>query len=296
MKIGSFDVGCKNMAYCIIDINDENVNDFSIVKWDVFSIATDNIICDCNNKKKKCTSKALYTFNISEKNYCDKHKKEEEIIFNNSIEYDNKKEYKCEHLINDVNKCNKLATKKYDKIKYCDTHIKKYVYFTKLNQKSSGGEDLFILGVNLITKLNEINEFLFVDKVIIENQPSNLNPRMKSISNMLFSYFTNMYVNKINNKCLLNHVLFIHASNKLLNKKLSVLLNDDEENKEEVLEGGEIKTDKEKYNKRKKDGIFFTKKILNSIDDEVNLIKLLEHKKKDDLCDCFLQAYYYINK
>jgi len=41
MKILSFDVGIKNLAYCILSVED---NDFKILEWDVLNII--------DNKKK----------------------------------------------------------------------------------------------------------------------------------------------------------------------------------------------------------------------------------------------------
>ena len=40
--------------------------------------------------------------------------------------------------------------------------------------------------------------------------------------------------------------------------------------------------------------IDYTKFLLN--DDKENVNKLVSYKKKDDLCDAFLQGYYYLYK
>ena len=46
MKIISFDVGMKNLAYCLFNIN--NKEEYSILKWDVINICDENEKCYCN--------------------------------------------------------------------------------------------------------------------------------------------------------------------------------------------------------------------------------------------------------
>ena len=70
--------------------------------------------------------------------------------------------------------------------------------------------------------------------------------------------------------------------------KLDLTIKKGEEKKEEKAE----KKVKMSY-KEGKD--FAIKKCLSLIDDEhKNYLKT--HKKKDDLCDCYLQAYHYLTK
>jgi hypothetical protein len=84
MRLISFDVGIKNMAYCIFDIDTNKV--FSIIDWNIMNLMNESntIIhtCSCHLKPKSkknignpspCKSKAKYTKNG--KYYCDKHAK-----------------------------------------------------------------------------------------------------------------------------------------------------------------------------------------------------------------------------
>ena len=79
MKILSWDVGIKNLAYAIIEFTDKT-NNFKIIKWDIINLLDDTIKC-CHilqGKKKNCSSTAKYIFNIKENNeepqyYCKKH-------------------------------------------------------------------------------------------------------------------------------------------------------------------------------------------------------------------------------
>ena len=81
MKLISFDVGIKNMAYCILDLQGSQLN---INNWGILNLMDDENIsytCDCKNKPKNkktpptnCSKKAKYHKN--DKYYCEKHAKE----------------------------------------------------------------------------------------------------------------------------------------------------------------------------------------------------------------------------
>ena len=52
MKLISFDVGIKNMAYCILDLQGTQLN---ISNWGILNLMDDENIsytCDCKNKQK----------------------------------------------------------------------------------------------------------------------------------------------------------------------------------------------------------------------------------------------------
>ena len=69
MKLLSFDVGIKNLAYCLIDITDDK--QYSIKKWDVINL--------CNEPCQFCThckKKAFFSKNSI--NYCKIHAKKTE--------------------------------------------------------------------------------------------------------------------------------------------------------------------------------------------------------------------------
>ena len=46
MKVLSIDIGIKNMAYIILEHNENNDN-FEIIKWDIMNLC--NIIPNCSN-------------------------------------------------------------------------------------------------------------------------------------------------------------------------------------------------------------------------------------------------------
>ena len=78
--IVSWDVGIKNLAYCIIK---DDGGKFSIVKWDIINISNQKTIKCCQKLKKKkgiekqctCNAKFYIEENKNIMGYCGKHKK-----------------------------------------------------------------------------------------------------------------------------------------------------------------------------------------------------------------------------
>lgn len=171
---------------------------------------------------------------------------------------------------------------------------------------------------NIPLKLNQNDFLLDVDAVVIENQPSLKNPKMKSIQMIVYSYFL-MYgkiLNKTDKK--IKYIDFCNASNKLkvykgpkicledLKKKKKSVDNNSsikdfviEEKKEEQEISIEIKDNKTKklsYTDKKKMAVEHVKYFLKENNDIENLNFFNDHKKKDDLADSYLQCLYIINQ
>ena len=182
-------------------------------------------------------------------------------------------------------------------------------------------KDINLIFENIPKKLKE-NDFLInVDYVVIENQPSLKNPKMKSIQMIVYSYFLmfgkifNISENKI------KQIDFCNASNKLkvydgpkiniddlkkkkkINQKESIKDfvienkdNEDENKDNEIQIKEKQKKIKLSYTDKKKMAIEHVKYYLNLNNDEYNIKYFNEHKKKDDLADSYLQGLYMINK
>ena len=134
----------------------------------------------------------------------------------------------------------------------------------------------------MYNKFDEIPELMDVDMVLIENQPVLKNPTMKSVACMLFSYFVMRGICENKGKFNKDDIRFISASGKLKINKDS----------KDILKKG--KNEKDVYNITKELGVKYTKAIINDKDNKY----LEKYKKKDDLCDAFLQAikvYYNDN-
>jgi len=278
MKILSFDVGIKNLAYCLFSINCCNDNILKILKWDVINL------CDTVVSKKYtcslCKKNAHYYLNataddekediINSTVYCKKHATQTKLLM---YEGDDKSKSKCRV------KANSKEKESSKKVVY--PHLKIIV---PPKEQNACDVDMIVLGKNLKTKFDLFfSEYMpqsnengithsGIDAVVIENQIGPLAGRMKMLQGMIAQYFIMMNVNKIE---------FISATNKLkLFKNIK--------NNENVGNENSYKLRKEKGQRICKSLLTFypSMKLWNQEFDK--------HLKKDDLADCFLQGYYYM--
>jgi hypothetical protein len=296
MKTLSWDVGIKNLAYCILETDDNIINNnFKIIKWGVINIDDDSNTVKCSYEirgNKICPKNAqfAYTNNNTIIGLCKVHNTKYEIKID-EIEEDTNKDNICNE-----EDCNKKSQFIFTNKKYCKGHHTKErkrklreLTPKKVSKIKCTRKPLKDMCLKMNIELDKIREFDNINQVLIENQPTFINPTMKTISALLFGYFITRY----NKKEIIKNVKvsFISPSNKLkVNKKDS--------NKK--LENAE---DKNVYKMTKTLGIKYCKELLNNqlgsgenlcqnIQDNLNILNA--NKKKDDLCDAFLQAYYYI--
>lgn len=137
------------------------------------------------------------------------------------------------------------------------------------------------LYVELDSIVGELNDLGYkADKVLIENQPSNLNGIMKTIQLLIFSYF-NLLKHWDN---IVKDVILVNASLKL--QTHSMVPPSREHN---------VKyTKREKYINNKKDSIEICKYYIK--DDDKLMEYFNSNKKMDDNADTFLQTISYIRK
>jgi hypothetical protein len=298
-KILSWDVGIKNLAYCMIEKNDEK-EDFKILNWGVINLVDDRQECEFVMKnKKKCEKNAVFCITNKDEliidiendkkcvNCCNAHKKKmlpclEEISYKPKIKESDK--IKCDD-------CDDQARHKIEKmgINWCDKHNDKYKknFIKKLSAKkitlvTCNKQPIQNLSEKLFSRLDEeFKTLLNVDEVLIENQPSLLNPTMKTIASFLFSYFVMRgIVDKSKTKSKITLVKFVSPSNKLKVNEINTnkILDKKENTKEKV------------YGLTKKLGEKYCKALITDLD-----YKTLEKvKKKDDMCDAFLQGFRYL--
>jgi hypothetical protein len=278
MILLSFDVGIKNLAYCLISINeikdtnkDNSKHFIEIIKWNIVDLSCDHVeetkvdetqekilkqCCKCKKSATYCThSNTMLPENVIK--FCKKHAEEAQLPIQPKILKSNSKIGQTPYIV-------PLSKKK--------------VSCNKIN--------IVDLGKNIKRHLDVIfaEHMDKIDAILIENQIGNLAGRMNVLQGMISQYFIMRNVTNIE---------FISATNKLklfktvINKKAEDAIGNG--NLDNVLE-----SEKKLYKMRKDAGKMVCRSLLSFYP---NLSKWManydKHKKNDDLADCFLQGYYY---
>jgi hypothetical protein len=302
--VASIDVGIKNLALCVFQINVSSDSSFpsnkcDIVHWDVINL------CNDENKVKYCDHckfQAVYEKCIVSSPFKDSMENEVE-------DYAGEYEYEYEYFCRRHSKCmdiaglppipghlepNVLKKCKYNELvklceeeniplekeknkklsktqllskiqEYCDKTYLNIVTKHKVNAKDIS---LIDIGTQLVVAFDKIKNIMNLQHttVLIENQISPLANRMKTIQGMITQYFI---MNQVDD------VVFVSSINKL---------------KDFVTNSGD-------YNDRKKMGVCICKDIVMSNESFSKNAELLEKsKKKDDMADSFLQGLWYLRK
>jgi len=260
MKLLSIDVGIKNLALCLFNI--ENKEKYEILNWDVVNLCNEiDVKCFMCSKSAKFINKEIHC--------CKKHIPDTGLsLIDKELEMKNLKKTK----VNDIKEIFKRHNIEFDnktsKVLLLD-------YFEKLipdkyvipfsNKVNCNDLNLIEIGINLKDKLNNLYENMKIDTVIIENQISPIANRMKTLQGMIAQYFI---LNDVTD------IQFISASNKL---------------KDYVSK-------KTTYSERKHKGIEICEEILINNTDICQYLDMFNtHKKRDDLADCFLQGLWFLN-
>lgn len=290
LSIMSFDIGIKNMAYCIMNVGES----VTIKDWSVIDISKNDEnkdenkketkeICFCRNKNNICCKKiAKYTKDGNF--YCEKHAKLTTmyIIPEKRLTKTNLKKLKLVDLHKIVDEFSILGE---SVVKHNKTEIlnlmesffetKRFEKVCDIKTINAQDIDLITLGRNMRRILDKIVGLDCLTHIILENQISTLASRMKTIQGMLAQYFIMRFDDSIT-------IEFVSSSNKL---KGFPKRNDNISN----------------YKDNKSDAIFYTNEILSknlglSSTNGCYWSDTLLLKKKDDLSDCFLQGVWYLQK
>lgn len=268
MQIISIDVGIKNLAYCIIDIDTSTNSEYKIIKWDSINLCGEDMKCLLLTEKgTPCNKKATYSKNNID--YCLTHaKKTSYMIPNKELSFPSIKKMKIDNLIS-------LAEKYHihlnDDNKKKETILKTILDYISINafdiigKKSANQLDLVTIGISMKNEFDKIMPTTNIEHVIIENQISPIANRMKTIQGMIAQYFIMKGIQQVS---------FVSAMNK--------------------LKSFTINNEKTEYKDRKKMGVTITGGILEFYNNKEWLIFFKGHKKKDDLADSFLQGIWFL--
>lgn len=285
MKLLSWDVGIKNLAFCMIDITD---NKWSIKDWGII-----NLVEPENYKCNSCTKRPSVYLPCDDLKFCKIHAKKHNIEILDFDKYftsiNIKDKNPCCYDIKD-RKCGKNSKVCNGNNNYCTSHskviYKRYTTskkFTPLKKINAQNESIDILRKKLVEELDNKKHFLTCNMVLIENQPSLKNPKMKAISSTIYDYFLiRGIIDKELNNSNMEMVKYISPSNKLK------IADEGDTTKLVKLKGDESKT----YKLTKALGIKYCLKLIEGMEEWIKVFN--SYKKKDDMADAFLQGMYYI--
>jgi hypothetical protein len=281
MLILSFDVGIIHLAYCLFTKEDGKIK---IIDWNNIDLT------DRNFTKCHCNLKASFIYNNNY--YCKVHSKRCEPLKTFDELFICNNDNKCNNLVKD-NLCGRKASYNFLDSCFCKTHATaKYKQLQQLykikpfKNKAVSSLDFDDTKLKLFNKLDELKHLLKSNIVLIENQPSFKNPVMKSISISLYDYYLiRGIIDKNNTESTIDKVKFMSPSNKL---KLA----EDGDNKKLII----LKSSNESqaYKLTKELSVKYTKELISHLPEWLEFLN--KQKKKDDLCDAFLQGLYYFEK
>ena len=305
-KLVSFDIGIKNMAFCVFSVSGSPL---SIEKWGILNLMDDVAhatahTCTCplktkvakkaqgeNTPPKLCGKKAKYTKNGGW--FCEKHasSQQEWLIPQKESSPPALKKLKYEELLVMATKYGVFGKIIFDKSTIPLTkkgllervlaffEEKTFQVLTTPKKKTAGETDLVSIGRNMTRLLDQIP--LMTDNsithVVLENQIGILANRMKTIQGMLAQYFIMRGRPDI-------QIEVVSSGNKL---------------KDFASAQENSGTSSQNYKQHKKDGIAFCSQLMEANDWTYakELWKATESAtKRDDLADCFLQGIWYLKR
>lgn len=269
MKIISFDVGIKNLAYCILETKPDL--QYCICDWGIINL-TNTPIFKCASKQKKkphavCGKSATY-IDKDQKCYCKQHAKTSELIIppkelsDTAIKRAKLSELK--ELADRFKIVFQTPIQKASLQKAIHEFKDEHCLSSIVIEKAETG--LVAMSINLTHIMDNLIKDHKIECVLIENQISKIASTMKTIQGMITQYFVMRNVDNIH---------YISSYNKL---KMFI------ESKKNYS-----------YKERKDLGIKCARDKVMETQDTKWIELFNTHKKKDDLADSFLQALWYIN-
>jgi len=291
MKVISWDIGIKNLAFCVIDYDYDNVKPLSESDNDpakLLSELNDDTVkplSDSDNDPVKPLQKdsnngvikKILKWDIinlipdADKCYISSCKKPAT--------------HECEYYCKPIKWCPKHGSI-YDKLKKTDANNITPIVPIKIINCLNINVD--VVRKTLIQKLDMIVLPLIyelkIDYTLIENQPTLKNPRMKAISDTVYCWFL---IRGLIDSKIIKSIHFISPGNKLKDYA-EELTNSENKYKSTKMKSISVVND------------YFDNNTLRSNLELEDIVKWKKHlsnySKKDDLCDALLQGFYWIDK
>lgn len=267
----SFDIGIKNMSFCLLKLQNQNNSDAEIIVWENINLTESAAIGDCIVPAKngeKCTGQSKFSRNNA--CYCLKHfKKTSFFEATNELAPAALKKSSIPRLLELCEKYN-VSTNSSNKKKALTTLLAKYYSancFAPIKVNDATTFDIIAIGRNMRGQLDAIFAEHLPDltHVVIENQIGPLANKMSKIQGMVSQYFI-MQPNYIN-------IDVVSSANKL----------------KDYIEEKKKTT----YAERKKMSVVVCRDFIQRQTSQWPAF-FNRHKKKDDLSDCLLQGLWFI--
>jgi hypothetical protein len=277
--IVSFDIGIKNLAYCIFTVGP---NSLIIRDWNVINLLEAGEkppsvpLCNCQKAKSGiCGKKATYVFS-GDNYFCNVHSKNSGKLLPSKacsmpaikkLKVNELTQFCANYFITIDSKDKKTAI-----LEKVQAHFEKNTLKLIPKIKKTNANQLHLVDIGKRIKTNFDAKFAPFMKelthVILENQISPIAGRMNTIQGMVAQYFI-MTTDNLS-------IDFISSAGKLKGLAINEITN---------------------YKTHKKDGIHFCTQFLDGNSEISSYKSVLETSaKKDDLADCFLQGIYYLKK
>jgi hypothetical protein len=283
MNLVSFDIGIKNMAYCIFNVDSGCA---SCTAWNAMNLmpaaaaaaaaAAERPSCSSCKRKAKYKKDALF--------FCEAHaKRSDTYVLPDNKEWTlpalrKKKVDELRQLVltkTGVAAANKDACLQILQQWMTQWVLEPAVVVSTLKKKSANDADLIDVGRQLCWQLDAASLPERIDMVIIENQISPLAARMRTLQGMVTQYFILRYPDA--------QIQYVSSSMKL--KAFSTPV------------AAVASTAAQKYKQHKVDGVAHCAAMLRAnatVAGRFTAETLLSHAKKDDLADCWLQALWFL--
>ena len=246
----SFDIGIKNLAYCIFVIDPAKKHQTSVLKWNIINLTQTDAssqqkpqTCTCIKTGKKkapdtvCGKKGAFTDSTMQNVYCSTHAK------SSKSQNDSTVQGTCTGKIIPSKEMSTTTIKKMkleDLKIFCKTH---FIAFAESDKKpdicakaetaikertlvpikpvkqNANHVHLVEIGKQIRIQMNQILGVIKVDIVILENQISPIAGRMNTIQGMLAQYFIMRDLGFQNDISLIPKIEFISSSGKLKDYK-----------------------------------------------------------------------------